>query len=352
MTHTLTIEPLGESVEVEEEQTLLDAALRQGIWMPHACGHGLCSSCKVDVLEGEVDHGEASPFALMDFEREAGKALACCAIPRTDVVIEADIEEEEDALYLPVADFEGRVTRLEMLTPDILGIWLEVEGFDFQAGQYVNVHVPGVEGPRAFSVASSPADPSVVELHVKRVPGGKATTWLHENLKEGDELRFSGPYGQFFVRASIRKPRIFVAGGSGLSSIRSMVLDLLEEGLETDIFLFHGARTEADLHYADAFRALAADEPRFSYVPALSLADGDAPWSGERGYVNEAMERHFDGRFSGHQAYLCGPPPMVEACIRSLMKGRLFERDIFTEKFVTAADAEAAVAKSPVFKRI
>ena len=352
MSFRLTIEPIGETLEVAEGQTILDAALRQGVWLPHACCHGLCSSCKVDVLEGEVDQGDASPFALMDFEREEGKTLACCATLRSDVTIEADIEEDEDALYLPVRDHVGEVVRVADLTPDIKGVWLRVdgEGCTFQAGQYVNLEVPGVEGPRAFSIASAPADPTLLELQIKRVPDGRATGYIHDELAVGTRLRFAGPYGQFFVRKSLERPRLFIAGGSGLSAILAMVRDLLHEGLEEKTFVFHGARDVAGLHCRDELEALAAEEPLLHYVPVISGETGD--WPGETGFVHEALERAFEGRFAGHQAYLCGPPPMIEATIRTLMKGRLFEKDIFTEKFVTRADGEGALAKSVVFKRI
>ncbi|WP_240008553.1 2Fe-2S iron-sulfur cluster-binding protein, partial [Pseudaquidulcibacter saccharophilus] len=116
MTYTLTIEPLGEEIEVEEGQTVLDAALRAGIYLPHACGHGLCGTCKVDVLDGEVDHGAASPFALMDFERDEGKTLACECRLQSDVTIEADIDEDDDARRIAVKDFDCEVTAITNLT--------------------------------------------------------------------------------------------------------------------------------------------------------------------------------------------------------------------------------------------
>jgi phenol/toluene 2-monooxygenase (NADH) P5/A5 len=107
MSYELTIEPLGQTIEVEDGQSILDAALRAGIYLPHACCHGLCATCKVQVVDGEVDHGEASTFALMDFEREEGKTLACCARLECDTVIEAEIDEDPDALNLPVEDYNG-----------------------------------------------------------------------------------------------------------------------------------------------------------------------------------------------------------------------------------------------------
>ncbi|WP_218036692.1 NADH:ubiquinone reductase (Na(+)-transporting) subunit F [Sphingobium sp. EM0848] len=350
---TLTIEPTGDEVEVAEGQTLLDACLRNGIWLPHACGHGLCGTCKVTVLEGEVDHGNASSFALMDFERDEGRTLACSATALGNVVIEADIDDDEDARRITVADYVGTVARTEMVTPDIMAIWLALpgSGIDFQAGQYVNVTIPGIEGTRAFSLAGSPSQPNEIELHVRLVPGGIGTTWLHENLKAGDSLSFTGPLGRFYVRRSAEKPLIFIAGGSGLSSPKSMILDLLESGYEEQITLLHGARRPHDLHFAELFRQLEQDHDNLRYIPVLSQAEEGDGWDGETGYVHDAARRLFDSRFNGHQAYLCGPPAMIDAAITTLMQGRLFERDIFMEKFLTAADAENT-ARSPLFKKI
>lgn len=354
MTYHVTIEPIGETIEVAEEQTILDALLRAGIYIPYQCGHGLCSTCKIDVLEGEVEIGPASPFALMDFERDEGKALACCATPLSDLVVEADVEEDPDALHIPVADFTARVADLADLTPDIKGVWLELDGdgIEFQAGQYINLNLPGVDGPRAFSIASPPSEPKRIELHVRRVDGGKGTAYVHERLAVGDQLTFAGPMGHFFVRASANKPCLFIAGGSGLSSPKSMVLDLLEQGFDKPLWLFHGVRGRKDLYCDALFNELAEEHENFTYVPALSEMDAGDAWDGDTGFIHEAAARAFDGRFAGNSAYLCGPPPMIEASIRALMKGRLFEKDIFTEKFVTQADGEAALAKSPLFKRI
>mgnify|MGYP003340427757 FL=1 len=147
MSQQLTIEPLGATIDVEEGQTILDAALRQGIYIPHACGHGLCGTCKVTILDGEVDHGLANPFALMDFERDEGKTLACCATLQSDVEIEADVDEDPDARIIPVSDFHCKVSRIETLTPTIKAIWLKLDKpIDFQAGQYVQLALPGIEG--------------------------------------------------------------------------------------------------------------------------------------------------------------------------------------------------------------
>ena len=357
MSYQLTIEPLGQVLEVEEGQTILDAALRAGIYLPHACCHGLCATCKVIITDGEVDHGVASNFALMDYEREEGKTLACCATLESDVTIEAEIDDEPDARNLLVHDYQGKVTRLVDLTPTIKGVWITLDApqqLEFQAGQYINLVVPGEEQRRAFSIASAPSARGEIELNIRRVPGGRATSWIHEELKVGDVVRFAGPYGRFFVRqthhVADQLPYLFLAGGSGLSSPRSMVLDLLAQGVTLPITLVNGARHQPELYHHEEFLALAANHPNFEYVPVLSNEPLESGWSGARGFVHDAAKAHFNNDFRGRKAYLCGPPLMIEACIKTLMQGRLFERDIYTEKFISAADAQGT--RSPLFKRV
>ena len=353
MSHELSIEPLGRTIEVEEGQTILDASLRAGIYLPHACGQGYCATCKISVLDGEVDHGNASNFALMDYEREEGKALACCAKLEADTVIEVEIEIDTDSRNLPVRDYQGIVSRIEKLTPTIKGIWIKLDNdevLDFQAGQYVKLQLPDDIGIRAFSLANPPSTGNEIELNIRLVPGGVCTGWIHSQLKVGDKLRLTGPYGRFFVHKSAKLPSLFMAGGSGLSSPRSMILDLIGEGSELPITLVQGARNRQELYYHDEFVALAARHPNFTYVPALSDEAADSDWQGFRGFVHDAAKAHFDNDFRGRKAYLCGPPIMIEACITTLMQGRLFERDIYTEKFFSAADAQQV--RSPLFKKV
>ena len=218
--HALTIEPIGETISVAEGQTILDACLRSGIYLPHACGHGLCGTCKVNVVDGEVNHADASSFALMDFERSEGKTLACSARLLSDATIEADIDEEPDQRRVAVRDFAGRVVALDDLTHDVKGVRLALsgDGIDFQAGQYINLTLPGIEGSRPFSIANPPDENGHVDLQIRLVPGGRATSYIHQTLKLGHTLPFTGPYGRFFVRTSRGGPLLFLAGGTGVSS--------------------------------------------------------------------------------------------------------------------------------------
>lgn len=350
MSYSLTIEPLGRTIEVNDGQTILDAALREGIYLPHACCHGLCATCKVQITDGEVDHGQASNFALMDYEREEQKCLACCATLQSDVVIEADIDEDPDALNLPIDDFDGVVERIENLTPTIKGVWIRLDKpMQFQAGQYVNLTVGELDA-RAFSLANSPSTGDLIELNIKQVPGGQITGYVHNDLKVGEHVKVVGPYGRFFTRKSAQIPLIFMAGGSGLSSPKSMIAELLEDDCTLPITLVYGARTRDELYDHDLFVQWTQKYPNFTYVPALSAVEEGDAWDGFRGFVHDAAKTQFDNDFRGHKAYLCGPPLMIESCISTLMQGRLFERDIYTEKFISAADAQQV--RSPLFKHL
>lgn len=352
MSYQLTIEPLGRTIEVNEGQTILDASLRAGLHLPHACCHGVCGTCKVQVTEGEIDHGEATIFALMDIEREEQKCLACCATLHSDVTIEADIEEDPDALELPVQDFDAVVSRIVDLTPTIKGVWIRLDdpqGISFQAGQYINLNMPDGQTRRAFSLANAPFEHGEIELNIRSVPGGKVTSWIHQDLKVGDRISFSGPYGRFFVRKSAQRPSIFLAGGSGLSSPKSMIADLIATGSSQPLTLIYGARSRDELYYHEELEQLAALHPNFTYIAAIS-GPADDGWCGARGFVHDAAKAHFGNDFRGHKAYLCGPPVMIDACITTLIQGRLFERDIYTERFFSAADA--LQVRSPLFKTI
>jgi len=353
MSYQVTIEPTGDIIEVEEGQTILNAALRQGVWLPFACGHGTCATCKCQLLEGDIDQGEASPFALMDMERDEGKILACCATPESDLVIEADIDVDPDFAGYLVEDYRATVAAIEDLSPTIKGLTLTLDRpMTFQAGQYINLQLPGIDGSRAFSIANSPRCVDKIELHIREVPNGAATGYIHHQLEVGDCLDLSGPYGQFFVRKSDLQDVLFIAGGSGLSSPESMILDLLESGDQRHITLFQGARNAAELYHRERFEQLARQHANFTYVAALNEPADDDHWQGFTGFVHEAAQHHFDGKFAGHKAYLCGPPPMIDAAINALMQGRLFEKDIHMEKFVTAADGADGTQRSALFKRI
>lgn len=353
MKYQVTIEPLGEAIEVAAGQTILDAALRSGLYLPHACSHGICSACKVQVTEGEVDVGNVSEFALLDSERDENRCLACCATPLTNLVIEADIEIDPDAERHPVLDYQATVISTRNLSAGIKSIFLALgdDGINFQAGQYINVHLPGLEGQRAFSIASPPSSHNVVELNVAQVEGGEGTRYLHNNLHVGDTVSFSGPYGQFYLRKSRPEPIIFLAGGSGLSGVKSMVMELIENNDQRPITLIFGARSLRDAYYQELFKQYELNHPNFNFH--LAISDG-TPQSGEDaawGCVHDVARDIFQGNFEGHNAYICGPPAMVDACVSTLIRGRCFERHLYVEKFYNSSSRNLKT-KSPIFRGV
>ncbi|KWW97604.1 oxidoreductase [Carbonactinospora thermoautotrophica] len=349
-TYRVTVEPLGQQVDCREDQPILDACLRAGIWLPHACTHGTCGTCKVEILDGEVDHGDASTFALMDFERDEGKTLLCCARPRSDVTIEGDVEVEEGVTTYPVRDFVGTVAAVEDCATDTRRLLIDLDhDIAFNPGQYVSLEVPGTGVSRTYSMANPPAESRRIELHIRRTPGGLASDgWIFKTLAPGDTVRLSGPYGRFFWRPARTEPAICIAGGTGLAPIKAMIRHVLETGADREIILYHGGRTAAHMYDVDYFRALEEAHPdRFRYRPCLS----DEQAAGyQTGLVTDVLAAEMD-TCRGHVAYVCGPPPMVEAALRTLMAKRLFPRDIYREDFYDASDKAAANVRSPLLKR-
>jgi phenol hydroxylase P5 protein len=363
-TYTVTIEPIGRTVTCRADQTVLDACLRAGVWLPHSCTHGTCATCKSDIVDGDVDHGEASSFALMDFERDEGKVLTCCARPRSDVVIEADIDVDEDLEMHPVEDYVGTVVSKEVIARDTVRLRIALDReIAFNAGQYMKFQVPesalGDACDRTWSIASVPTDPGVLEFHVRLVPGGRGTDgWVFTDaFAAGASVNLSGPYGRFVLHTGDDNHAVFVAGGTGLAPIKSMIRHGLENAeYSGDMTLYQGARTREWLYDVDELSALAAEHGQFTSRPCLSeetaeevAASGDDPTRYAYGMVTDVLADDH-ATLSGCKGYLCGPPPMVDAALRTLMSKRLFPRDIHREEFFNEADKSAGV-NSPLIKR-
>jgi phenol/toluene 2-monooxygenase (NADH) P5/A5 len=347
--YTVTVEPLGADISCRADQTVLDACLREGIWLPHACTHGTCGTCKAQVLDGEVDHGDASPYALLDSERDEGCALICVARPRSDLVIESEVDVEEGVDVHPVRDYTGIVERLDDVAPDVRRM---VIGLDrplrFNPGQYIQLDLPNGDS-RPYSVASTPAESGRIELHVKRTPGGAATDgWIFTALGNGDRVTLSGPYGRFSFRPARTEPVLLLGSGTGLAPLKSMLRHIAQTDGEREVVLYHGVRTREDLYDRDLFEAMDAAYDWFSYRPALSRDQ----WHGRSGRVPELLAQDYP-RATGHVAYICGSPDMVEDTMKALMKARLFPRDIYREDFFDASDRASGrhVVRSPLIRR-
>jgi propane monooxygenase reductase subunit len=328
-THTVRFEPVGIEIEVDEDETILNAAFKQGIMLMHGCKEGQCSACKSFILDGEVDLDRYSTFALPDFEEAEGWTLLCRAHPYSDLEIELiNYDEEVIRGGVPPRTISTSVTSVERLTSDIYSLKLApAEPFAFKPGQYVDITIPGTGEHRSFSMANT--DSGSLEFMIKRYPGGRFSGLLDE-LAPGDELEVTGPYGVFTLRPSSPRRLLFIGGGAGMAPILSLLRSLRETGSERPRAYYYGARTEADLFHLQELAELGC-----GFVPACSESSNG--WAGERGLITDVVSR-LEGDIADVDAYVCGPPPMVEAAIALLEAKGVPESHIYYDKFTTTAD--------------
>ncbi len=339
MAHEITLLPFGITFACEEDESILDASIRQGIQLRYGCKHGGCGSCKAQIADGEVDVEEASTFALMDYERAQGLALLCSAYPLSDISIALADDYEEADLHggIPVGDFRAQVRDVTELTHDITHLALTVTDpspMEFRAGQYVEINVPGSDEWRAFSMANAPSDAGQLDLVLKILPDGLFSQHVASAIRSGDQLDLRGPFGQFVLTEGTA-PIVMVAGGSGMAPIWAMLEQLVAEGSKRPVTFFYGARSVRDLFWTRKIEALGAELPEFTYVPAISDPRPEDEWSGEVGLVTEVVDRRCES-LRGSEAYLCGPPAMIDAAIDVLRGKGLFSTRIRFDKFVSS----------------
>ena len=340
--HKVRFEPVGIEIEVSEDETILNGAFRQGLQLPHGCKEGQCASCKSFLLDGEVDLEKYSTFALADYEEEEGYTLLCRAHAYSDIEVEL-LHYDEEMLRAgnPVQLARTEVAAIEELTPDIRLLRLklvEPTEVGFTPGQYVDIKVPGADVTRSFSMANTSSKEGELDFMIKIYEGGRFSGLLDSELEPGVELEIKGPYGVFMLREHSDADITFIGGGAGMAPIYSLLTSMAEKEIERKATYYYGARTRDDLFHLEQFEQLAERMPNFTFVPALSEA-ADDDWDGEKGLITEVVERMEDD-LSGTHAYLCGPPPMIDACIPVLEAKGLTEDEIFFDKFTTSANAE------------
>ena len=333
MSFSVTIEPGQHRFAAETSETVLDAALRQGLTMPYGCRNGACGACKGKVVSGEVDHGKTQPHALTEAEKAQGLALFCCASARSDLVLEC--KEVRSASDIPVKTLPARVAKMERLAPDVMAISLQLpatERFLFLTGQYIDILLKDGKR-RSFSLANAPHDDALLQLHIRLVPGGLFTEHVFNGMKEKDILRLNGPHGTFFLREESAKPMILLAGGTGFAPIKSIVEHALFTGSKRPMTLYWGNRNHSGLYLDELPRRWAAEHPQLTYVPVLSEPAPEDGWTGRQGLVHEAVMADFPD-LSGHQVYVCGAPAMVEAARQDFIaRCQLPEEEFFADSF-------------------
>jgi len=336
--HKVTVQPSGQSFAVDEGESVLTAALRQGVMLPYGCKNGACGSCKGKIVSGAVDYGHYHARVLTDEERAHGKALFCQAKPLGELMIECrTIGAAKD---IAVRLLPCRVQQLTKVADDVVIVQLKLpanERLQFLAGQYIDFLLKGGER-RSFSMANPPHADELIELHIRHVPGGNFTDHVFGKMKQRDILRFEGPLGSFFLREDSSKPIVFVASGTGFAPIKSIIESALHRKIERPMVLYWGCRRPQDLYLNALAESWALQQPNFRYVPVVSEAAAEDAWSGRSGFVHRAVMQDFPD-LSGYQVYACGVPVMVDSARKDFItQCQLPEDEFYADSFTTAAD--------------
>ncbi len=332
MPFTIRVEPSGHRFEATPDESLLDAAQRQGLVLPYGCRNGACGTCKGRLVEGRVSYPGEPPSALEGDAAEAGYALLCQARATQDLVIE--VGEIQEAGELRPERLAVRVAALEQLNHDVMRLQLQLprdRRLQFMAGQYIEVITR--EGKhRAYSLANPPHDDGALELHVRFVAGGDFTERVFGGMREGEVLQIQGPLGQFTLREASPNPVVLIAGGTGFAPIKGLLEHAFHMGITRPLHLYWGVRAERDLYLAALPETWAAAHPNFSYTPVLSEPRAEDGWRGRTGFVHDAVAADHPDT-SGLDVYAAGPPVMVRAVRDAVVAHGLPESRFYSDPF-------------------
>lgn len=317
-------------ITIKGGNSLLSGLIANKIFLPSACGgRATCGFCRCTVKSGG---GPLLPTELPFLSKQEIRnnvRISC------QIKVKSDVDMWVSETMLSVKEFNTRVEKINDLTHDIKEIIMKIETpnvISFKPGQYVQFKIPNTNEFRAYSVASKPSQKDYIELIARLIPEGVCTTYMHHVLKEGDEAVATGPYGDFYLQENSTKDIICIAGGSGLAPIKSIVFHLFEKGTDRNVIFFFGSREARDLYYRKEFEALAKKYKNFRYVPAISNPSPSDNWTGETGYIHLCIEKYVD-KETEKEAYLCGPPLMIDAAVETLYKLGVKHNDIFFDKF-------------------
>lgn len=334
------IEPLGIELPVPGNQSVLQAALEAGVDFPHSCKVGTCMACRSRLREGKVKAIRDFSYVLSAEELKAGYILACQAkvAPGERIVLEVDIDSQRP--HHPQITTQGRIAAQRPLTHDIVELHVALDQpLAYTAGQYAALRPAHIERAREYSFAAAPTAGGDRDLSffIRLTPGGQFTGWLFEQSRVGETLEITGPGGDFWLRAA-DAPLVLVAGGSGLAPVLSVLAAAANAGVTRDAVFLFGARTQADLYKLDAIEAIAARwAGSFRFVPVLSHEPPDSGWTGARGFVTEFLAAPQVPDLTSRHAYLCGPPPMIDAALAVLAAAGVADGHVHYDKFLDSS---------------
>jgi len=325
----------GLAISVEPKETLLHAALRQGVDFPYSCRVGGCATCKCRLLDGKVKELTRSDYILSDEELDQGYILACQSVPRSDISIAVALGDGP-----ALRSVSGRVVARENLTQDIIELRIQLEdSLRYKPGQFAELALQSLPGmSRSYSFATAVRPDAQISFFVRQVQGGVFSTHVHQQVIVGDRVTVAGPLGNFWLRPA-DAPILLIAGGSGLAPILALLEHALERGVTRPISLLFGARSQQDLYALAVIQKLATAWPaQFEFVPVLSDEPDGSDWSGARGFVTAHMGEYMT---PDCHAYLCGPPPMIDSAQALLLENGVARTHIHADRFTTQHDLPA-----------
>ena len=342
MSFIIRVPASGHQFTAEENETILQAALRQGVGLPYGCRNGACGKCAGDVISGETKYDTDALRATAKKEFEEGKTLFCQACAASD--LEIKVREVTKSTDIEIKTLPCRVEKMELLTHDVMKLQLklpETERLQFMAGQYIEILLKDGKR-RAFSIANAPHDDAYIELHIRHVPDGHFGDFVFDGLKEKTLFRIEGPLGSYFLREESDRPIILMGGGTGFAPLKGMLEHAFYINFDRPIHLFCGVRAKSDLYMDDMVKAWLKQHKNLKYTPVLSDPDDADDWQGEVGFVHESVVRHYPD-LSGYDVYLSGPPPMVKAGMDLFYERGLPETQIYSDSFEYSDDALKAM---------
>ncbi len=335
MQSSVKVLPSKHTFQVDEGETILAAAIRQGVGLPYGCQDGACGSCKCSHLEGAFTLRAHQPKALTEAERTQGLILTCRTVPLGDMVISCP--ELPAAGVFPVKKLPCRVVSMRQAAPSVMVMLLQLpsnDEFRYHPGQYVQFLLQD-GSRRSYSMANAPDGQRRIELHLRHMPGGRFTDTVFGTMKEKDILRIEGPFGSFYLNDDApTRPMILLASGTGFAPAKAILEQLRQTASSRPVVLYWGCRTKSDLYMHAWVEEFAAAVSWLRYVPVLSEPHPADAWSGRTGLVHTVVMQDFPD-LSGHAVYACGAPVMVEAAQREFttrcaLPANQFFSDAFT----------------------
>ena len=322
---------------VDMGNTVLEAALEQGVNFPHGCKTGNCGACKSEKISGDIEMSPFSEFALEPEEEEKGMILACRSVPWSDCEIRIIDDQLEETLHdFKVINIECVVKKLTKVTDDIYILNLKInseEEFKFKAGQYAELYFDQCK-EKHFSMANPPST-NELEFHIKTLDGGEVSDYVKNTLEIGETIKVKGPFGNAYLRDSHKGPIIAVAGGTGLAPILSIIQASQDIKMKQPIQVYYGAQSEKDLYFVKQFEEMIQNNKNLSFFPVVMEPSKSKEL--RSGLVTDVVIENIKD-FDGYKAYLAGPPKMVEAAEKILSSHGIRKVDMHSDAFYTPYD--------------